>query len=482
MSFRPFALPLSLVFLIAPSLAPAQPEPAPFKASAQLSFALVNAQWFDGQAFKKGTLYVVNGKFTAQKPAKVTRRMDLKNQFMIAPLGEAHNYNLQNDWGVEHFEQRYIQDGVFYAAMLCTDPADLASVRNKLNTEDSPDVIFASACVTSSDGQPLASLLNGPAGAPKLKLQDVADKAVLVMDKPEQVDQKWKLVAPRKPDFIRITFSYSDKPELHNKPELKGRLGLDADTAAAIVKHAHQSNLRVMANIDSAGDFDAAVHAGADNIAHLPGYFNHYGEGPERYLINAETAAQAARQKTTVTTAIAAATLFKTTPEQAESLRQTQVRNLQTLKSAGVTLLLGSDLFTGTSQQELQQLAATGVFNNAELLRMATIDTPKALFPKRQIACFEPGCEASFLLLAADPLQDLKAVATPMFRVKQGRILTQVDDVADTSAAATESTDAKKARSSDKKSGKKGGKTKGTGTKGVSKAGAKTSSKAAPKR
>ena len=452
-----------MLALLAP--AHAQTDPEPFKASAQLSFALVNAQWFDGQGFKKGTLYVVNGKFTAQKPAKVTRRMDLKNQFMIPPLGEAHNYNLQSDWGVEHYEQRYLQDGVFYAAMLCADPADLGVVRPKLNTEESPDVIFASACITSSDGQPLASLM---AAASKPRLQDIADKAVLVMDKPEQVDQKWKLVAPRKADLVRITLSYSDKPELRAKPELKGRLGLDAETAAAIVKHAHQSNLKVSANVDSVGDFDAAVHAGVDNIAHLPGYFNHYGDGPERYLISAESAAQAARQKTSVTTAIAASALFKTTPEQAEGLRQTQIRNLQTLKAAGVTLLLGSDVFTGTSQLELQQLAGTGVFSNVELLRMATVDTPRALFPKRQIGCFEPGCEASFLLLAGDPLEDLKAVAMPMFRVKQGRILTQVDDVAETSAAANESPDQKKAKAAGKKSGKavpaKGkGKAKSTG-------------------
>ena len=435
--------------------AQAQPDPAPFKASAQLSFALVNAQWFDGQGFKKGTLYIVNGKFTAQKPARVNRRMDLKNQFMIPPLAEAHNYNLQNDWGVAHFAQRYIQDGVFYAAMLCADPGEVATVRPKLNTEDSPDVLFATACITSSDGQPLATLMAAPASAPKPKLQDIADKAVLIMDKPEQVEQKWKLVAPRKPDFVRITLSYSDKPELRTKPELRGRLGLDADTAAAIVRHAHQSNLKVSANVDSAGDFDAAVHAGVDNIAHLPGYFNAYGDGADRFLISPETAALAARQKTSVTTATAASLLFKTTPEQQDMLRQTQIRNLQTLKSAGVTLLLGSDVFTGTSQAELARLADLGVFTNAELLRMATIDTPRALFPKRQIACFEPGCEASFLLLAADPLQDLKAAATPMFRVKQGHILTQAEDVAETSAAATESTtEAKKKQAAGRKTGK----------------------------
>ncbi|WP_077036268.1 amidohydrolase family protein [Pelomonas sp. KK5] len=470
-----FPLLAPLITAIFSGAVHAQTEP--FKASAQLSFALVNAQWFDGQGFRKGALYVVNGKFTDKKPARVNRRMDLKNQFMIPPLGEAHNYNLQTDWGVEHYEQRYLQDGVLYAAMLCADPADLAAVRPKLNTEDSPDVVFASACITSGDGQPLAALLAAPN---KPRLADIADKAVIIMDKPADVDAKWKLVASRKPDFIRLTLSYSDKPELRGKPEMKGRLGLDAETAAAIVQHAHQAGLKVSANVDSAGDFDAAVKAGVDNIAHLPGYFNHHGDGPERYVISAESAAQAARQKTTVTTATIAGALFKAAPEQAEMLRQLQLRNLQTLKTAGVTLLLGSDVFTGTSQLELAQLAGTGAFSNAELLKMATMDTPRALFPKRQIGCFEPGCEASFLLLASDPLQDIKAAASPMFRVKQGRILTQVDDVAETNAAATESSDdIKKGKAGGKKGAKSGKGAKGKA--GASKPAGATTRKPAAK-
>ena len=45
----------------------------PFKASPPLSFELKNAQWFDGQGFKRGTLYVERGVFTAAKPKRVNR-------------------------------------------------------------------------------------------------------------------------------------------------------------------------------------------------------------------------------------------------------------------------------------------------------------------------------------------------------------------------------------------------------------------------
>jgi len=430
------------------TLAQAQTAPEPFKASAPLALELRNVQWFDGQAFKRGTLYVSEGVFTAQKPKRVNRRMELKGQFLIPPLAEAHNYNLQTEWGVAHYAQRYLQDGVFYASMLCSDPAELVTVRPKLSTEASPDVLFASACIAPSDGQPLASLLQ----APKARLQDIADKSVLIMDKPEQVEQKWKLVAPRKPDWVKIAFSYSERPELRKQAEQRGKLGLDADTAAAIVRHAHQSGLRVTAHVDSAADFDAALRAGVDQIAHMPGYFNHLGDPPERYLLGADAVALAARQKTAVVTGTAATTLFKTTPEQLDALRQVQTRNLLLLKTAGVPLLLGSDVFTGTALLELRNLAGLAAFSNAELLRLATVDTARALFPKRQLGCFEPGCEASFLLLAANPLLDMEAVGRPMLRVKQGRILTQLADVAESSDDSSVSTETAARKTQAKKS------------------------------
>lgn len=460
---------------------PATPTPEPFKASAPLSLELRNAQWFDGQAFKRGTLYVNEGRFTSVKPKRVNRRMDLKSQFLIPPLAEAHNYNLQNDWGVANYAQRYLQDGVFYAAMLCGEPGGVDPVRTKLGDEGSPDVLFVTACVTSSDGQPLGALI---AGTPKSRAQDFIDKAVLVMDKPEDVERKWPLVAARKTDFVKLVLSYSDKPELRGRPELVGKLGLTADTATALIRQSHKMGLRVIAHVEDAADFEVAVRAGADLIAHLPGYFNAHGDGPERFLISPEVAVQAARQKTAVITATATTTLFKPAPDQLDMLRQAQISNLQTLKTAGVTLLLGSDVFTDTSLVELRNLASLKTFSNAELLRMASVDTARALFPKRQLGCFDNGCEASFLLLAGNPLQDIEAVGKPLLRVKQGRLLTQLEDVAESADATTDSTDApaKGKKPSSKKSGKASGKASGKTTKPSASNKAKPASSSAQKR
>jgi len=411
------------------------PEPTTipaFKASAPLNLELFNAQWFDGTSFKRGSLFVENGYFVSQRPKHLNRRMDLKGEFLIAPLGEAHNNNLQSEWGVGNFAQRYMQDGVFYAAMLCGDPANVNPVRGKLNQPDTPDTLFVTACITASDGYPLAMLLASPvaAGQPAPKVADFADKQLLLMDSPTEVDLKWPLVAARRTDLVKLVFSYHDRPEYHGRPAQMGRLGVTPATAAAIVRHAHHDGLKVVAHVETATDFEAAIRAGVDQIGHLPGYFDHNDDGPERFQIAPAVAAMAAKQKVEVVTGTAASNLFAMDAAQREQIRQTQAGNLRLLKSAGVPLLLGSDVFTGTSLTELQNLAGLNVWSNAELLRMASVDTPKALFPKRRIGCFEAGCEASFLVLAGNPLQDLAMLDHPLLRVKQGRLLSQMEDVA----------------------------------------------------
>jgi imidazolonepropionase-like amidohydrolase len=142
---------------------------------------------------------------------------------------------------------------------------------------------------------------------------------------------------------------------------------------------------------------------------------------------------------------------FKLEPAPQAALREVQRANLARLQAAGVQLLLGSDVFIGTARAELHALDELGL-ERATLLRLATQDTPRALFPGRKLGCFEPGCEASFLLLGGDPLTDLAQIDMPLLRVKQGRLLTRLADVAASSSQASASTaDAPKKTATKKK-------------------------------
>jgi len=434
--------------LLAPALGQAQP--APYQASAPLTWELKNARWFDGQKIQRGNLYVENGVFVAKKPAKVNRKMDIHGQqVLVNPLAEAHNHNLQTAWGWGQFAEKYIDDGVFYAAMLCGDPAGVAEVKPLAATPAAPDVSFVTACITSPDGYPLAAVLPEPSAEAA-----AAQNLIVLVDSPEQAVEHWPAIKARGGSWLRIVLAHSERPELRGRPEAFGRLGLRPDTASALTRLAHADGRKVVAHVESAADFDAALAAGVDAIAHLPGYANTLDEAPERFVISDAAAALAARQHTAVITTTAATGLFKLDAAPLAALREVQRANLAKLQAAGVQLLIGSDVFIGTTRAELHALAELGL-DRATLLRLATRDTPRALFPGRKLGCFDPGCEASFLVLGEDPLADLSTLDMPLLRVKQGRLLTRLADVAAASSQASTSTaDPPKKAAAKKKGGK----------------------------
>lgn len=448
---------LTAYLLLATGLAQAQaPAPQPYQASAPLSWELKNARWFDGHKLQRGNLYVENGVFVAKKPAKVNRKMDLRNQqVLINPLAEAHNHNLQTAWGWGQYADRYLDEGVFYAAMLCGDPAGVAAVRPLAAKPAAPDASFVTACITAPDGYPLAAVLP----VPSPEAASAQDQIVLV-DNPEQAIEKWPALKARGGSWLRLVLAHSERPELHRQPAMFGRLGLRPDTASALTRLAHADGRHVVAHVETAADFDAALGAGVDVIAHLPGYANTLDEAPEVFAISEASAAQAARQHTAVITTTAATALFKLDAEPLAALREVQRANLAKLQAAGVQLLIGSDVFIGTARAELHALDELGI-DRTTLLRLATHDTPRALFPNRRIGCFEPGCEASFLLLGGDPQADLAQVDMPLLRVKQGRLLTRLADVAASSAQVSTSTaDAPKGKKKKASKSKASGKAK----------------------
>ncbi|WP_394470106.1 amidohydrolase family protein [Roseateles sp. DC23W] len=420
------------------SFSQAQTSPSPqqpYQASAPLSWELKNARWFDGQKIQRGSLYVENGVFVAKKPAKVNRKMDLRHQqVLINPLAEAHNHNLQTAWGWGQFADKYIDEGVFYAAMLCGDPAGVAEVQPLAASPAAPDVSFVTACITSPDGYPLAAVLPEP--SPEAA---AAQRQIVLVGSPEQARDQWPAIKARGGAWIRVVLAHSERPELRQQPGMFGRLGLTPETATELTRQAHADGLRVVAHVETAADFAAALAAGADAIAHLPGYANTLNEPAGTFAISEAIAAQAARQRTAVITTTAAAGLFKLEPDAQAALREVQRTNLSRLQAAGVALLVGSDVFVGTARVELHALDDLGL-DRATLLRLATQDTPRALFPGRKIGCFEPGCEASFLVLGDDPLTDMDTLDMPLLRVKQGRLLTRLAEVAASSSQASAST------------------------------------------
>ena len=49
----------------------------------------------------------------------------------------------------------------------------------------------------------------------------------------------------------------------------------------------------------------------------------------------------------------------------------------------------------------------SGVFDSGELVRMLVYDTPRWIFPGRNLGTLSDGAETNFVLLEANPLEDL---------------------------------------------------------------------------
>ncbi|HVT39774.1 MAG TPA: hypothetical protein VHE78_12055 [Gemmatimonadaceae bacterium] len=95
--------------------------------------------------------------------------------------------------------------------------------------------------------------------------------------------------------------------------------------------------------------------------------------------------------------------------------------------------MVGSDYYAGNSLDEVNLLGRTSIlgngieplsaFDNRDLLRLWSVDTPRAIFPGRRIASFEDGYEASFLALTGDPIADFGNARRITLRMKSGHLI-----------------------------------------------------------
>ena len=101
-----------------------------------------------------------------------------------------------------------------------------------------------------------------------------------------------------------------------------------------------------------------------------------------------------------------------------------EMHNIAVLEAAGAPLAIGSNAYGSTVIDGLIAGAESGYFEPSRLLRLATTDTARAIFPGRRAGCLATGCEASFLVLDDNPLDDFSNIRSIRLRVKDGVPLT----------------------------------------------------------
>jgi hypothetical protein len=398
--------------------------------------AWTNGQWFDGASFRRVDVYSVGGRLTLRRPKTVDGTVDLAGGYVTGAFGEAHNHNIP---GVDTPAniRTYLAQGIYYVMIQANTPESPEKLKALIDSPVSVDVAFANGVFTSPGGHPTAlvqrNVKNGG-----MTPADLDGGFLLPVTTTTDVDRRWwAQVRKQHPDFVKIILVYSeDRMAGVPRPTDSDRHGLDPALAGYIVKRAHRDGLRVSAHVESAYDFDVAVKARVDMIAHMPGFWPDppriARKGIGIYEISEEAARRAGRQHVVVVTTIGeslrsildpAGKAAKDHPDLValrDSVLDVYRHNLDVLARNGVRIAIGSDQFRGTSLLEATTIDKAGLMTAPALLRAFTTDAAAAIFPKRAPFGLAEGAPADFLVFGENPLADFTAVERPRRRVKAG--------------------------------------------------------------
>ena len=385
-----------------------------------------NGAGFDGTGFRRVDVYSISGRLSLKRPSKVDRTVDVTGKFLMGAFGEAHNHNIP---GVdpEQTIRMYLEPGVFYVMIQTNVPDAPEKLRAVLNRPESVDVLFANGSFTAPGGHPSALVRRNIANG-SMTNDDLDGGFIQPVRSRADIDRVWSTrITHQRPDFIKLTLVYSeDRAEGLPRPDTD-RHGLDPSLASYLVDRAHRDRLRVSAHVESAYDFDVAVAARSDLIAHMPGFWPDpiriKTKGPDIYRISEDAARRAARQRTIVITTVGDAIRENPTPDAREQFLDVLRRNFSLLKRHGVRIAIGSDEYRSSSVGEALAIAQAGLMTNAEVLRSLSMTTPAAIFPQRAPFGLAEGAPATFIAVDRDPLDDLEEITKISLRVKGGREL-----------------------------------------------------------
>ena len=411
--------------LFALSTGPAQAD------SRSHTYEYRNGVWWDGRSESTDTRYVRDGVFVSSKSSDEHRIIDLDGAVVTAPFAEGHNHNIVQSL-FERSNAEYLRSGVFYVKVPTTYPPAIESIREQLNRPDTVDAVFSMGGVTSPGGHPVGLFVNTLSRSiyDGATYEDFSRQAFHeVEDEPGVVDAI-RRVSDHGADFVKATLIYSEDYGTVDY-ERRSRKGLNPSLLPVVVRESHARGLPVTLHVNSADDFRAGVAAGVDEIAHLPGIGWPEGRTAEEHRLSAADANRArANGVAVVTTTYVIEVVFADRPERLQIFRAMQKHNLAVLRAAGVEIRIGSDTYdregTGVGANptagEVRHLVSIGAFDPATALSR-WIDTGRSIFPDRRIACFESGCEASFLVFAEDPRVDIDNLDSLKAGFKEGLLV-----------------------------------------------------------
>ena len=381
-------------------------------------------QVWTGDGWARRDVAVDGDRIVAAAPAGA-RRVDVAGRYLTPAYGNAHAHVTD---ATEKASRFYTDAGVFYVwnpTTVVIGPEQRAFYARP----DAYDVKVSQGGITEPGGHPERLYVD-------FLTQYVykgRDKAWFVGNAfhygstPAEIDAALNRLQAQGAQFVKAYLLRSERyAEAKADSKQYGRRGLDPVNVPYLVAQAHRRGLPVAAHVETAHDLRMAAWAGVDIAAHLPGYGGGTGAQLDAQRLTDADAALVARSGMVVVPTYAlvrgdsygAAGPLK--PE-ARAATAVQADNLKRLRAAGVPVLMGTD-GNGPIFGEAEHLVEIGALSHADAAAV-TLGTARRMFPERRVGCLDAGCEADFLVLAANPTADIKALRAIERRVMQGREL-----------------------------------------------------------
>ena len=370
----------------------ASAQSSPASPAPQCKLTLQGANVWTGTGFERRDVHVDGATLAASAPAGAVP-FPAQWTFLIPPLVDTHTHGLDEPAGAaDPMHAAALNEGIFYAL----NPNNIR--RDTPGAPFAPDqveAIYAGGGLTGPGGhpRPLYEMLAGMARQRGVDMGTLPGRAFHEVSTDVEVRAAVERVQAQGSDVVKLYLLD------HSSADSKG---LSPALFREAVAHALRRNMRPIVHVETAGDFRlAAGTRGVAAIVHLPGTFPQI-EDDAAYLLTAEDAAVAARNDIGVSTTLSVAFNHLTGEELARAQR-IAAHNLRLLRDANVNLTAGADRPGAGAVEELNLLRATTLFDGTQLLNIATRNGLKLLYPDRRIGTFEPGSEASFLIMFADP-------------------------------------------------------------------------------
>jgi hypothetical protein len=429
------ALAAALFILFSCGEAPSQPDEGPRPAGNITEYR--GGHIFDGERFVEGRLCVAGGAFVACGEP-VVEVVNLDSGFVIPPFGDAHTHHFDGPYTLGWHRSVYLNAGFFYAMTLTAPTSDVLSIRDQLSRPKNVDVATSLGGITGPKSHPaeiyeavalgIMSFEEQVARAAEIRAsRKRADDAYYVVSTPEDVETKLALLLSHEPDLVKVFLRNSQRfDEGFGKWGPGG--GIDPDLLPQIRRITEEAGLRLVVANSSIGDFRTSLEARADLVSHLPCYQDSMSD-PDNPYFHVDTAEECliSEQEAQRAAAIGMASVLVVTEwakDRPEPYVDWERQNVASLEAAGAPLAIGSNAYGSTAIDGLIAGVEKGFFEPARLLRLATTETTSVIFPKRRVGCLESGCEASFLVLDGNPLDDFARIRSIRLRVKDGTTLT----------------------------------------------------------